>query len=392
MFAFAALNGRKRLNLLRDPQPALPNPAPSVTLLIPCKDEEARIAGCIESALAQDYPDFDVIAIDDRSIDATPRVMDELAARNPRLSVLHLTQGDLPAGWTGKNNALHKAAHQARGQWLVFIDSDVTLAPEAVSKALAVGTYRGFDLVSFVPRFESHTFWEALIVPLCGAATSGMYRLTFANNGTLPNTAFACGQFIAIRRETYDWMGGHARFRDRFCEDVEIARYLKRSGKRPRLGWGEDLVSVRMYSSFSQIFRGWARNFFAGSLGKPWRVLGAIAFVLLCGLSFIPAVAWGLHRNAHPLNALAGWGWLATAATHWGLMTMCLAASYRWSGNKKIYALLFPLGAAILLAIFVKSLWTCLTGRVEWRGTKYAHRMAVATNNDVTPAAAGKSG
>jgi hypothetical protein len=180
-------------------------------------------------------------------------------------------------------------------------------------------------------------------------------------------------------------MGGHARVRDRFCEDVEIARYLKPQGYKVRITWGAEFASVRMYSSLASIFKGWGRNFYAGSLGKPWRILGGIAFVLLSCYSVYLAIAWGLYRLANPAAWYGGqYGWLLTAVAHFAIFTAFLMVVYSWSGNKKRMALLFPLSGAMMIGIFMRSLKMCLTGKVEWRGTSYTHRMSTPVT-DIKP-------
>lgn len=249
LFAFGMFKGRGRMMLLNRPAMALPQNPPHVTILIPAKDEGERIRDCINSALSQDYPDFDVIAIDDRSTDVTGRIMDELAAGDSRLRVNHIMEGTLPANWTGKCNALHTTVHQASGSWLLFVDSDVVLQPDVLRATIATAVDRKFDLVSLLPALEGHTFWENLIVPLAGCAVSTMYLVAFTNSPEMPKTAFANGQYLCIRRDVYAAIGGHEIVRDRFCEDVEMARILKARGYRPRISWGADFAAVRMYSS-----------------------------------------------------------------------------------------------------------------------------------------------
>jgi hypothetical protein len=265
--------------------------------------------------------------------------------------------------------------NQASGSWLLFVDSDVVLQPDVLRATIATAVARRFDLISLLPALEGHTFWENLIVPLAGCAVSTMYLVALTNANELPNVAFANGQYLCIRRDVYDAIGGHATVRDRFCEDVEMARILKSRGFRPRISWGADFAAVRMYSSLSSIFRGWGRNFFAGSLGRPWRILGAMFFLIFCSLSAYAAIAWGFYRNVHPVSFVRGYLWLTTGFAHLFIMTGAVAIMYSWSKNRRAYALLFPLGAVMLLGIFCRSLWMCATGRVEWRGTRYTHRM-----------------
>src|SRR4051812_31485580 len=166
---------RKMLLLKRPPDPftyeGKPVSPPRVCLLIPAKDEGERIRACVESALAQDYPNLDVIAINDRSTDNTGAVMDDIAAKNPRLHVLHNTVAP-PAGWTGKNNVLHQGVQHPAAKaadWLLFVDSDVVLERDATTASMAVLLRKKFDLISLLPRLESHAKWEELLVPLAAS-------------------------------------------------------------------------------------------------------------------------------------------------------------------------------------------------------------------------------
>jgi chlorobactene glucosyltransferase len=375
LFGVVMFAGRRRMTLVARPHPPLPPDPPRACILIPAKDEGERIRECLRSALNQTYANFHVIAIDDRSTDETGRIMDEVAAQDARLTVVHIRDGELPAGWTGKCNALHTSVGRAEGEWLLFVDSDVVLAPDALATTLQYGIEKSCDVVTFLPRLESHSFWESLLVPLAGTATSALYLVALTNNDHRRRTAFANGQYLMIRRSTYDSMGGHQRVRDRFCEDVEIARDLKANGKKVRISWGTDFAAVRMYSSLASIFRGWSRNFFAGSVGRPWRILLGVWFIIACGFSAYAAIAWGVYRLYHPANAYGAYGWLLAGAVHLAIMTRLLAIMYRWTGNSAALALAFPLGGAMMLGIFARSLWMCVTGRVEWRGTRYSHRM-----------------
>ncbi len=259
LYGYMIFLGHRKMQLMRRP-PLLVNVSPPlVTLIIPAKDEGERIRACLTSALAQDYSNYRVIAIDDRSIDRTGAIMDEIAAGDSKLTVLHNTRPPAP-GWTGKNNALHTAAQDAPGEWLLFVDSDVVLEKDALSAAMAVVLRKKFDLLSLLPRLESHSLWESVLVPLAGGAASSLYLIALTNNSQVTANAFANGQFMLINRSSYDAIGGHVTVRDRFCEDVEIARLLKTQGFRPRVSWGNDFAAVRMYSSLSGIIAGWAQD------------------------------------------------------------------------------------------------------------------------------------
>ncbi|HEX8911401.1 MAG TPA: glycosyltransferase family 2 protein [Humisphaera sp.] len=368
--------GRKRMKLMRRPAPDVPGDKPLVTILIPAKDEGERIRGCLLSAIGQDYPRLEVIAIDDRSTDETGRVMDELAAAHPgRLRVLHVVEPP-PVGWTGKNNALHQGVKLATGEWLLFVDSDVVLDRDALDVAMAVSRRKNFDMVSLLPRLECATFGERLAVPLCAATAGSICMMALNNVGEVKTSAFANGQFMLMKRSAYDTIGGHAAVRDRFCEDVSIARLFKEHGLRPRIAWGTDYASVRMYDSLAAAIRGWSRIYYAARFGKPGRLLAAMAFILLCVMTVVPALAWGLYRLSHPAPAYFGSvaaSWLVGPAVHLLFITLGMGMTYVWSRNPFRYALLFvPLGAPLVFYILCKSVKMCVTRKVEWRGTSYS--------------------
>lgn len=367
--------GRRRMLLMR-PTPIV-GPPPSVTILIPAKDEGQRIRDCLISALNQDYPNFSVIAVDDRSEDDTGAVMDELAAADPSLKAIHVTEPPA-SGWTGKNNALATGVRDATGAWLLFVDSDVILQPAALSVSMGVVLRKNFDLLSLLPKLESHSIWESLLIPLAGATASSIYLIALTN-ATVSNVAFANGQYLLIKRQAYEAFGGHHTVRDRYCEDIEIARQVKDRGFRPRISLGNDYAAVRMYSSLPAIFRGWSRIFYAGANGSPWRPLAAVGSIIFCGFSAYFAVLWGLWRTWHPSVALSGHAaltWLAASTLHLGLMTYYLARIYNWSGNPRRNALLFPVAGPMLVMILLRGVKMCITRKVEWRGTAYSHTMA----------------
>lgn len=384
LFAFVMIKGRKRMRILVRPAPAVPQPPPKVSVLIPAKDEAQQIERCVASVLAQDYANFEVIVIDDRSTDGTGQILDRISEQDARLKVVHLAEGSLPPGWGGKSFALHNGLERADGDWLCFVDADVQLEPDVMSATIAWATQRQFDLISILPRFVSGTFSEGVLQPLAGAATSAMFLIALTNSPQWPKSAFANGQYLCVRRDAYESIGGHEAIRGTLSEDVALARRLKIAGFRPRLGWGDSWATVRMYEGLGSIFRGWSRNFYVGSLGKPWRILALVAFLMLCCYSLFGALACGIYRNAHPISSIVGWGWIATVAAHYLVMTATAAVMYRWSGEPMWYALLLPFGGLVLLAICAKSLWICFTGKVEWRGTTYSHSQLTAEHTEIT--------
>ena len=368
----ASLIGRRRMRRLFRPTPPIPpETAPRVTVLVPAKDEGERVRVCLDSVLAQDYPNFSVITIDDRSTDDTGRILDAIAAAAPpgKVRSLHIEQGALPPGWLGKCHALHVAAKEADGEWLMFVDSDVRLQPDAVRASVALAASRDYHALSLMAALECHTFLERLVLPLAACAWSVMYAISVTNNDNR-SPAFANGQFFLIRRSAYESVGGHESVRDQITEDVELARLLKHNGFRVRLVLGSQFVSTRMHATLPQMLRGWGRIYSGTSRRSPWRIIWAALFLNLSCFSGYVALGWGLV-----VAGREGWGaaapWLIASLIHLGQMTGTLADVYAESGNGRRYALLFPLSGAILLAILAFAIRWCITGRIEWRGTVF---------------------
>jgi glycosyltransferase involved in cell wall biosynthesis len=367
-FAFGLANGKSKMRILVRPPAPLPEPPPSVSILIPARDEADQIEKCVSSVLQQDYRNFRLIVADHCSTDGTGEILDRIAAKDSHLHVVHIKE-DLPSGWGGKSFALHKALEHADGDWLLFVDADVQLNPDVLTATIARANHRGYDLISLLPTFVSGSFAESVLQPLAGAATTVMFAVSWTNSDKRP-TAFANGQYLCVKRSAYEAIGGHEAIRGTLSEDVALARKLKAAGFKPRLGFGDTWATVRMYQGFKAIFRGWSRNFYVGSLGKPWRILGLVTFLLLAVYSIFPALGWGVHRMDVP-GVISATRWFWAVGAHAMLMIGCVALIYVWASEKAWNAILFPFSCLVMLAICAKSLWICKTGRVSWRGQQY---------------------
>jgi cellulose synthase/poly-beta-1,6-N-acetylglucosamine synthase-like glycosyltransferase len=373
-FGLAMIFARARMGRLRRPIPPLAvSQSPSVTVLIPAKDEGEGVRASLGRVLALDYPDVRVIAIDDRSSDQTGAIMDEIASKHPtRLQVIHIPPGGLPAGWLGKCNALHAAAANVTSAWILFIDADVKVEPDSLSAVLALAVGREYDAVSIMTRLECEGFWEELILPLTAASVGAITLMSMTNEDKRKHIAFANGQFFLIRRAAYERVGGHAAVRDNITEDVALMRLLKKNDFRVRLYYGRDFASTRMHTTWRQLFNGWARIFSGVTNRKPWRILAAMAFVGVSGLSAHAVVIAAALARDQRLFVLA--------ALHLFLMTTILAAVYRMSGNRARFALLYPLAAGVLIALYAYAVRACVTGKIAWRGTSYTAGSATSPN------------
>jgi cellulose synthase/poly-beta-1,6-N-acetylglucosamine synthase-like glycosyltransferase len=368
LMLYGALTGRIRMGRLLSWNTPLPPNAPHVTILIPAKDEGEGIRKCLDAVLAQDYPHFDVITIDDRSSDNTGSILDEIDANDARVTSMHIPPGGLPEGWLGKCNALTVGTQNAKGEWFFFVDSDVTLDPNALSAAMSMMLARNYDALSILTRLECHSFLERLMLPVLATAWAVMHVISWTNEDTRTDNAAANGQFFLIRRSAYESVGGHESVKDQITEDVELMRRLKASHHTVRLFMGAHLAATRMHSNLRQMFNGWARIYSGTARRRPWRIMGAMLFILTSILSLYPALGWGIYLAATGSSFL----WLAAAVAHFVLMSLYLTIAYRWSGVAIRYGLLVPISSSIMLAILAYSLRKCQTGRITWRDTDYA--------------------
>ena len=226
---------------------------PEVSVIIPARNEQASLGACLESLVAQSGVDFEIIVVNDHSTDRTG----EIAASFPSVRVIEA--GPLPQGWTGKNNAVACGAREARGDWLLFTDADTVHLPGSLAEALAEAKKHNAEMLSYSPEQSAVSFWEMAILPVVFAELARQYPPTKVSDPASPIAA-ANGQFILIRRETYDAIGGHAAVASDILEDVALARRVKADGRKIHFRYAADAVRTRMYRNFAQLREGWTKN------------------------------------------------------------------------------------------------------------------------------------
>jgi chlorobactene glucosyltransferase len=356
--------------IIVEPSPPPPD-APLISICIPARDEEQNIRTCVESALAQDYPNFEVIVLDDRSTDATPRILGEIASRDSRLRLLN--GSDLPFGWAGKPHALHQASAAARGGWLCFVDADTFLSPSALSSCYAKAIETRADLFTTLHHQIMDSFWEKTVMPLIMTGLAVGFNARKVNDPS-ERAAIASGQFMLMRRETYESIGGHEAVKNEIVEDQAIAELAKWSGHRLVLADGRSVIQTRMYTSLQSMWEGWTKNIYLGlSRHRNLLFLGVFGAALgLLASLFLPVwsvLGWlwlvrggGASALAILLESLAVWGAILFAR---GMVAKRLRVS-------PLYSLTTPLGAGVFAALMIVSAWKVLSGRgVTWRGRKY---------------------
>jgi len=358
------------LDIVVEPAPPPAEP-PLVSICVPARDEERNIGACVKSLFAQDYPNLEIIVVDDRSTDATPLILNQLALRDSRLKIIH--GSDLPSGWAGKPYALHQAAAVARGEWLCFVDADTFLAPQAISSCYVKAAETKADLFTIMTFQVTGTFWEKAVMPLVMTALSVGFSPRKVNDPKRRD-AIANGQFIMIRRTVYDAIGGHESVKDRIVEDKAIAEKVKWSGYRLVVADGMKVARTRMYTSLPSMWEGWTKNIYLGLRDRPsLLLLGAFGATLaLIAALFMPV--WPALGILWYTN---GGGWMAIGVIVkslilWAALLFARGRVARAMNIPAWYAFTTPLGAGIFAGMMLTSAWKVLSGRgVVWRGRVY---------------------
>jgi chlorobactene glucosyltransferase len=335
----------------------------------------------VQAVLAQDYPNFEVIVLDDRSTDATPEILHRtrrlrLAVQDDKLKIIH--GAELPAGWAGKPHALYQAAAACgeQSEWLCFIDADTFLAPGTLSATYAKAVETRADMLTLMTFQILGSFWEKTVMPLVMTALSVGFSPRKVND---PSTrdAIANGQFIFIKRSVYDAIGGHERVRDQIVEDKAISEQVKWNGHRLVVADGMKLVRTRMYTSLPEMWEGWTKNIYLGLSDHPGMLLlGAFGATLaVIAALFLPA--WPLLGFGWWLNG-GGWAALAVmaeAAILWAYLLTVRAKVARKMGIPGWWAVTTPLGAGVFAAMMLTSAWKVLSGQgVTWKGRVYSKK------------------
>ena len=365
-----AVRRLRSLPLLEAHPPAAGEPSrpdPLISIVIPARDEAHNLPACLERVLAQQGVRLQTIIVDDHSQDRTLEIAREAASRDPRVVVLR--GGEPPAGWVGKAHALHQGVGASKGEWLLFLDADVRLAPAAAATALAFATARSTDLLSLSPLQAGEGFWERLLQPFVFDLLNERYDLRAVNDPLSPAAA-ANGQFILIRRGAYQEIGGHEAIKTEVLDDVALARRAKQAGFRLYFANTSTLATTRMYRGLAEIWRGWTKNLFLLLGASHFEVWRTVFRELLLWVAPFGTLLGALLLSGYngPLGAAAVLsGALAVACLVGGT-----AGVLSRLGGAPGYAALLPLGKLILVAMILASWYRHVTGKgISWKGRVY---------------------
>jgi len=353
----------------REPAPAGGNPR--VTIIVPARNEEKSIAQALSRLVELDYSNYEVIAVDDRSIDRTGAIMDEFssggcaglpaslakAGSRPRLAIVHIHE--LPPGWMGKAHAMWTAARMATGDWLLFTDADVMFRPDSLRRAVAYAEAERADHLVLFPRILMKRPGEKMML--------AFFQLLFVFGHRPWKVAdprakdhMGIGAFNLVRRGVYQAIGTHEALRFDVVDDMKLGKLIKEAGFRQRNVLGEDLLVVRWAEGALGVVRNLTKNFFAVLSFQTWR---AVAFSM--------AAAW---FNWLPFAGLVwahGWARLPYALALASIFLLYVGMSL-FSDVRPWYVGLHPVSTLMFIYIVLRSMGLALwNDGVEWRGTRY---------------------
>ena len=347
--------GFRRMPWLRDSAPLRDEECPTVSLLVGARNEAAKLPAALETWLSLDYPRLEIVAVNDRSTDATGTILDEAARNNTNLKVVHIDE--LPPGWLGKCHALTKAYEQSTGEWLVLTDADVRMASDTLRRALSLVRTQGWDHAPGLAQLDMTGFWEKTILPYFGLGFMLSER-PWESSNPRSKAYIGVGAFQLIRRSTYEAVGTHRRLALEVVEDMKLGKLVKLGGFRTGVFIPEDKIRLRYVSGVSEFIRNSEKNWFAvvdysvaRSLGTalPMLLSGVLPFALLPFVRGLP-LAFCLVSTAIILLAQG-------------------IACYRL-GISPFYALFHPLAAMVTAFVMVRAMTLALwRGGIYWRGT-----------------------
>ena len=350
----AAINMR----LVRRPRDESVTITERVSVLLPARNEAARITPTLRSLLAQEgLPNLEILVLDDGSTDGTGDVIRQVVGADPRVKVIDGPDDLPPPGWLGKSWACHRLAQEATGEVLVFIDADVQLTSRAIASTIHHMRDGGLDLLSPYPRQVAITPAERITQPLVVWSWVTALPIRITERSHYPSMAAAVGQFLVVDARAYRISGGHAAISDLILEDVGVLRTLKRAGFQGAPADGSAVASCRMYTSWPEIYDGYTKSVWSAVQPSPV----AYALVSVMTLAYV----------APPIFAVIGPG---RAARAWGIAGYAAGVAGRYAvarrTGERVWpdVLAQPASVATFAGLILASLRRHRAGNLTWRG------------------------
>lgn len=349
--------GATRIPWVRDFPPAQDRECPRVSILFAARDEEEKLSGALATVMELDYPELEVVAVDDRSQDATGQILDQFAEAHPRLRVVHVER--LPEGWLGKPHGLQKAYEASAGEWLLFTDADVRFQPDVLRRAIPLMRARNLDHLALLGEVEMVGFWEKVLITFFGL---GFHLAADPSRVSNPRSSryVGVGAFQLVRRSAYEASGMHRRLAMEVVDDMKLGKIVKQAGFRSGCAVAQDLVAVRWHAGLGNLVRGVTKNFFAGA-GYDLKLVTAQLMGLLV-MDILPF-----------LGVVFGHGWIRALSAIAVVIAASFHAGVAWVMRvSPLYALTHPLGALLFCYMLLRStVVTLRQGGIVWRDTFY---------------------
>ncbi len=356
----------KRWTWHSPPQSSARSRAVKVSVIMPARNEAEDIGRSIESLLAQQDVDLELIVVNDHSTDRTGEIAEAAARADHRVRVIH--NPELPPGWLGKCNAMQQAAALAAGDLLLFTDADIIHEPGALATGLAELDNLGLDFLSLFPRMDTISLWENIVVP----TFVGGLALLVTPGLEDPNSrdALGAGAFLLIRAPVFQAIGGFEPIRGEMADDLELARLVKSKGYRVGFRFAPEFLHVRIYKGDSHAFWAMTKNVLIAIQGRLWLAPAVMVLPILAFWTPLYCAIAGLVEADTMLALVGAAGYLIPYASMW--------SSRRLFPFHPLKALLYPLVAIPVICCMGRALFLYLIrGEVAWRGRSIRVRESV---------------
>jgi glycosyltransferase involved in cell wall biosynthesis len=349
--------GAARLPRLKDFPQAADEQCPRLSLIFAARDEEMKLPAALRTLVAIDYPQLEIIAVDDRSTDSTSQVLDAFAAAHPQLKVVRVRK--LPSGWLGKPHALYRAYEVSTGAWLVFTDADVEFQCDSLRRAVSLVAARGLDHLTLLADVKRCGFWDHVLISFFAM---GFQLATDPYEVSNPHSRsyVGVGAFQMIRRSAYEACGTHRRLAMEVVDDMKLGKLVKRAGFRSSVAVAQQALSVEWHAGLRNLVRGVEKNFFAGAQFSVG--LASAQIFALLAMNVVPFA--GLFFGHGWIRLFAAVAVLAALCFHLGVDVIMRISP--------LYCLSLPLGAVVFAYMILRSMVITLRqGGIVWRDTFY---------------------
>jgi len=352
------LIGNRSVDALRDISPVLDTASPKVSIIVAARNEQRNIRSALKSLLDLEYPNYELVVVDDRSEDATGKILDAMATSNPRLNVIHID--NLPADWLGKNHALWIGSRRSTGDYLLFTDADITMEPTIMTRAVRYMEWNRLDHLAATPSMQMPTTFLGMF-GVSFMAIFALFSRPWKAKDPRSRYHIGIGAFNMVRTEVYRHVGGHETIRLRPDDDIKLGKIIKKSAFRQGVAYAPEFLAVEWYASITEVIKGLEKNTFSGTDYSILMVVMGASSQIICSvwpfaaLFLTSGVTWGLNLAIILLSLI--------------LYSDCA----RFHHSRIWYAIGYPLANTLFAVIVIRTMVLNLVqGGISWRGTFYS--------------------